>query len=372
MKDLKDLRVEIDAIDQEFVKLFEKRMAIVEQVASYKINNDKPLKDPKREAMLIEKNVALLENKTYEHLLELFFKDLMSYSRMHQSQLMNDRIRSHKLVDQPRVVYQGIEGSFSSIAVKSFFQGDYKTMGQASFEETFEALYDDRADYAVLPIENSSTGAINDVYDLLQQYDLHIIGDVYLKIQHHLIGSGDLKDIEAVYSHEQGFKQSKKFLLDKPWQKFTYSNTAESVKYVKSLNSHKYAAIGSEEAARVYDLKIIKNNIHDQDINTTRFVVLSRKPVIGDQANKISMIIRLSHEPQALFKVLKAIADRKINMLKIESRPIAEKPWAYMFYIDIEGHLDEAKIKDTLKDIKETVHSVQILGNYYSRNGASE
>ncbi|MCH4887336.1 chorismate mutase [Acidaminobacter sp. JC074] len=373
MRDIEELRKDIDGIDRELVKLFEKRMKVVEEVATYKIATGKALKDPQREAALIEKNVALLEDSRFERLLSVFFKDIMEYSRTHQQTLMTAvEDQAHDLKKNPIVGYQGINGSFSSIAVKKFFKESYSTQSFTTFEETFDSLYNNQVDYIVLPIENSSTGAINEVYDLLLKYEMQIIGDVYLNVRHNLIGQGSIDKIQAVYSHEQGFKQSRKFLSDFDWQHFSYSNTAESVKHVKALNDETLAAIASVEAAEAYGLDVLVENIQDHDYNTTRFVVLSKKALNDDLSNKISMVIRLSHEPRSLFNVLELIAKSNINMLKIESRPIPDKPWAYMFYIDIAGNINDEKTKETLEQVRQACHSVLILGNYYSRNGVSQ
>jgi len=202
---------------------------------------------------------------------------------------------------------------------------------------------------------------------------MQIVGDLYLKVRHNLIGTkNSIDDIRAVYSHEQGFKQSRQFLSNFDWKQFSYSNTAESVKHIKSLNDKTLAAIGSVQAAEVYGLDVLESDIQDHDYNTTRFVVLSKSTLNDEASNKISMVLRLSHEPQSLFSVLERIAKENINMLKIESRPIPDKPWAYMFYIDIEGNIEDEKMKRTIESIKAVCHSVLILGNYYSRNGVSE
>lgn len=371
MRDIEELRKEIDSIDKELVELFERRMNVVKEVATYKINTNKPLKDPEREAELIKKNVALLDNPEYERLLSVFFKDIMEYSRSYQQTIIGHKATIFEEKENATVVFQGVEGSFSSIALHKFFT-NVKTTSRTTFEETFKALYNEEADYAILPIENSSTGAINQVYDLLLKYDMSIVGDVYLKIRHHLIGKGPIESIKAVYSHEQGFKQSQTYLSQKAWDHFTYANTAESVKHVKSLNDSSYAAIASQEAAKLYEMDILEENIHDHDYNTTRFIVLSKDKVVDNNANKISLVLRLSHEPKALFKVLETIANQSVNMLKIESRPIPDKPWAYMFYIDIEGALEDPIIQDIMTRLQEVTHTVMILGNYYSRNGVSE
>ncbi len=374
MRNIEDLREDIDKIDRKLVKLFEERMKVVEEVAAYKIATGKALKDPERESELIKKNVALLEDSRFERLLSVFFKDIMEYSRTHQQTLMTTtQTSSHLVKPNPIVGFQGIDGSFSSIAVKKFFENKHQTKPYTTFEETFASLYNNEVDYIVLPIENSSTGAINEVYDLLLKYEMQIVGDLYLKVRHNLIGTkNSIDDIRAVYSHEQGFKQSRQFLSNFDWKQFSYSNTAESVKHIKSLNDKTLAAIGSAQAAEVYGLDVLESDIQDHDYNTTRFVVLSKSTLNDEASNKISMVLRLSHEPQSLFSVLERIAKENINMLKIESRPIPDKPWAYMFYIDIEGNIEDEKMKRTIESIKAVCHSVLILGNYYSRNGVSE
>jgi len=374
MRNIEDLREDIDKIDRKLVKLFEERMKVVEEVAAYKIATGKALKDPERESELIKKNVALLEDSRFERLLSVFFKDIMEYSRTHQQTLMTTtQTSSHLVKPNPIVGFQGIDGSFSSIAVKKFFENKHQTKPYTTFEETFASLYNNEVDYIVLPIENSSTGAINEVYDLLLKYEMQIVGDLYLKVRHNLIGTkNSIDDIRAVYSHEQGFKQSRQFLSNFDWKQFSYSNTAESVKHIKSLNDKTLAAIGSVQAAEVYGLDVLESDIQDHDYNTTRFVVLSKSTLNDEASNKISMVLRLSHEPQSLFSVLERIAKENINMLKIESRPIPDKPWAYMFYIDIEGNIEDEKMKRTIESIKAVCHSVLILGNYYSRNGVSE
>lgn len=375
MRDIEDLRKDIDGIDKELVGLFEKRMSVVEEVAAYKMKTNKPLKDPKREAELIEKNIGLLDDHKYDHLLGVFFKDLMAYSRTYQKFLMKEDTKEFCLpIKNPTVVYQGVEGSFSSIALKAFFKDGCNKKNVDTFEETFEILYNKEADYGILPIENSSTGAINEVYDLLLKYQMHIIGDIYLPIKHHLIGieGTEVETIEAIFSHEQGFKQSKKFLSQYKWDHYSLSNTAKSAEHVKELNSSKYGAVASQEAADVYGLSIIAENIHEHDYNSTRFVILSLNSIKIEEANKISLVVRVTHEPKSLFSVLEIIAKRNINMLKIESRPIPDKPWAYMFYIDLEGHISDRPIKEALDEIEDVSNSLLILGNYYSRNGVNK
>lgn len=369
MRDIQELRNEIDIIDRQLVKLFEKRMSIVEEVAAYKIKNDLPLKDESREEALVAKNVSLLVNHKYEKLLRVFFKDMMEYSRTYQNELMRGAsISSSKVISNAKVAYQGIEGSFSSIALNKFFGGDIEKLNVLHFEDAFVLLQEKKVDYIILPIENSSTGAINEVYDLLEKYSAYIVGETYVPIVHNLIGTKEatLETIKEVYSHEQGFKQCSKFLKQYDWKHYTYFNTAKSVEHVSQIKRSDFAAIGSKEAAEYYGLEIIEESIQNNDKNTTRFVILSNNQSTDEYANKLSLMIRLSHEPQSLYKVLEKIVKHNVNMIKIESRPVYDKPWEYLFYIDIEGSIRDVKIKSLLEEIEEVSHSMLILGNYYS------
>lgn len=369
MRDIKELRNEIDGIDKQLVKLFERRMSIVEEVASFKLANNLPLKDENREDALIKKNVALLENEKYNNLLKVFFKDIMEYSRIHQNELMRNNVEIvQKSYENVRVAYQGIEGSFSSIALTKYFGDNVQKLNVLNFEDAFKLLQNEDAEFIILPIENSSTGAINEVYDLLKKYYASIVGEIYIPIEHNLIGTKDatIDTITEVYSHEQGFKQSSSFLSDYNWKQYTYFNTAKSVEHVGNMNRSDFAAIGSKEAAEYYGLEIIETSIQDNNDNSTRFIVLSQKSIKDENANKISLIIKVSHEPKSLFKVLEKISDYNVNMLKIESRPVNDKPWEYLFYLDIEGSVDDQVIKDLLEEIEDVSNYMLLLGNYYS------
>ncbi len=369
MRDIKELRDEIDIVDKELVKLFERRMAIVEEVAAYKIENDFPLKDAKREKALISKNVSFLENHKYDRLLRVFFKDLMEYSRTHQNELMRESsVKINRDFNDIKVAYQGVDGSFSSIALNMYFGKNIEKQNVLSFEDAFLLLQDKVVNYIVLPIENSSTGAINEVYDLLKKYQVSIVGEVYVPIVHNLIGNSDttLETISEVYSHEQGFKQSVNFLNNYDWKQYNYYNTAKSVEFVSEANRSDFAAIGSEEAANVYGLNIIKPSIQDSNHNSTRFIVLSKETIADENSNKISLLLRLSHEANSLYNVLSKISKYNVNMLKIESRPVIDKPWEYIFYIDLEGSLLDEQMKKLLQEMEDASHFMLLLGNYYS------
>lgn len=370
MRNIDELRKEIDEIDRELVALFERRMDVVTEVAAFKIETGKPLKDSEREKELIDKNATFLKNDAYKHYLKVFFKDIMECSRSFQSTLIETKHEINPLNLNGVVAFQGVEGSFSSLALRNFF-GDVKRTAVASFDDVFKLVYKGEADYGILPIENSSTGAINEVYDLLKAYQIHIVGEYYQRVSHHLIGLKDakLEDIEAIYSHAQGFKQCSDYLKDKPYTHYAYLNTAKSVEHIKDLNDKHNAAIASDYAAELYKLKILEHSIEDNSQNTTRFVIVSKDAMHDPKANKISLVLSIAHEPQSLYKVLEKISNYQVNMLKIESRPIQDKPWAYAFYVDIEGHLQSDVIRRLFKEIKSVTHHMMILGNYHSTKG---
>lgn len=373
MKTIDELRIEIDEIDEALVKLFERRMKTVEGIANYKIKNGLALKDTSREQAVIEKNTSRLSDETYELYLKGFLKDLMASSRSYQKTLMSD-VPAQEAIDysKARVAFQGLEGAYSSIALSKYFNEVKDRVSVKNFDDVFDAVDSGNVDYGILPIENSSTGAINHIYDALLRYDVKIVGEVYLPIEHHLIGHKDasIDDIREVYSHEQGFKQSKVFLNEYNWKHYSYRNTAESVAHVKESMNKELAAIGSEDASKLYGLKILASCIQDHESNSTRFIVIAPKAVSVKDGDKISLLLQLHHEPKSLFNALEVFANANVNMLKIESRPIADKPWSYTFYIDIEGSLSTDHINEMLSKLSHTVQDYHILGEYKMRNGA--
>lgn len=370
MRNIEELRKEIDKIDQELVALFERRMDVVNEVAKFKIATGKALKDSNREKTLIEKNITFLKNKDYKHYLKVFFKDIMESSRSFQSQLIEENQIINPKQLKSSVVFQGVEGSFSSLALKNYF-GDVERYSVKTFEDVFMDVYAGKVNYGIVPIENSSTGAINEVYDLLKKYDIQIVGEYYQKVSHHLIALEDaeLDDIKTIYSHAQGFKQCSEYLKDKDYEHLVYLNTAKSVEHIKNLNKRSNAAIASSYAAEIFNLKILEYGIENNSLNTTRFVIIAKHAMPDKHANKISLVLSIAHEPQALFKVLEIISRYGINMLKIESRPIEDKPWSYAFYIDIEGHLQDAVMTDLMDEIRVITQNMMILGNYHSTKG---
>ena len=370
MRNIEDLRKSIDEIDKALVKLFEARMDVVKEIADYKKMTKTPLMDAQRESNLIQKNVELLNNKSYAPFLSAFYKDMMAYSRNYQRQILQiDSKDNDPNFDNKKVAFQGVPGSFSYEALHRFFNKDPQAVPVESFEGVFQKVERGQVDFGILPIDNSSTGGIHEVYDLLKEHELYIVGEYNLRIHHCLLGlkNASIDDIEKVYSHEQGFKQSSKFLKSYKWLQIPYNNTAKSAEYVASLNNPSCAAIGNKITAELFGLQVLKENIEDYDFNTTRFIIVSQEDHRKAGGEKISLMVRIHHEPGQLFNLLERINDMGVNMLKIESRPIADHPWSYIFYIDIEGNIEDPGTVALLKDLRNLTTEFYFLGNYIIR-----
>lgn len=263
--------------------------------------------------------------------------------------------------------YQGVEGSYSHEALLDYFPDNVCAVNVNEFEDVFKNLKNGKIKYGILPVENSSTGGISEVMDFLHCYDVFIVGEKCLKINHNLLGikGAKFEDIEEVYSHPQGFLQCGDFIKSHPNLKtISYYNTAMSVEFVKKANKKNYAAIASKKAAELYDVEIIKSNINTNTNNYTRFVIISNEMEAKEDSNKISIVLSLPHTQGSLYRIIKCIADCNLNMLKIESRPITNVPWQYLFYIDFEGNINDQRVKDALECIRLNSIHCKVLGNY--------
>lgn len=385
MSGLVEYRNRIDEIDKEIVELFEKRMEVVIDVAKYKLDNEISILNSGRENIVIEKNKEHLNNHELNDSLEEFFKNLMMISRNYQSKkisswkskdVMDDvakaKVSNKVLKDKVNIVYQGVQGSFSSIALNEFFgekydKNSFNKINVENFEDVFQALEDDNIEYGILPIENSSTGAVSATYDLFRNNNYYIVGERKIKVDHYLMGlkGSKLDDIKEVYSHPQALEQSKTFLNEYPdWKMIPYRNTAASAKFIKENNDITKAAIASIETKEIYDLDILASNINYNKNNYTRFVIIGKKLVQNKNNNKISVVLSVQHESGALFNVLKVFWKNKLNMVKIESRPMLNKPWEYFFYIDFEGNTLDDSVKMSIDELKKESHYFKVLGNY--------
>lgn len=266
-----------------------------------------------------------------------------------------------------KIGYQGIKGSFSEEAMIEFFGENQNEVSYDKFEDVFIALEKDEIDYGILPFENSCTGAITAVYDLLSKYGFYIVGEECIKIKQNLLGinGSKLEDIEEVYSHPQGFEQSKNFLKNHDNLKLIYFyNTAISAKHVSDLNDKSKAAIASERAAKIYGLDIIDKEINDNESNNTKFVIISKKLELSNDCNKMTVTFSLDNKSGTLYNFLKHFAENKINMVKIESRPSKSKLWEYVLYVDFEGNINDENVKNAINIIEIKSKYFKLLGCY--------
>ena len=266
-----------------------------------------------------------------------------------------------------RVAFQGERGAYSELAVLHFFPNS-TPIPTRSFQEVIESLLSGTSDYAVVPIENSIEGSVNEVYDLLLQSNLYIVGETYQRIHHCLTAmkGNDIGSLKEVYSHPQALAQCRHYVNAKKLTSIPVYDTARAVKIVKESRNKRAAAIASERAAQIYGMELLDIGIEDRKNNFTRFYVLSRKPEDTKPSGKdrTSLIFSVKHAPGSLVNILSEFARREINLTKIESRPTKETPWEYNFFTDFEGHIRDPKVRDLLKDIEPKTAFVKVLGSY--------
>lgn len=376
MTDLLVLRDEIDRIDRQMVELFEKRMEICGEVAEYKINTGKKVLDREREISKLQVLGDLAHSDFNRHGVTELFQQVMAMSRKLQYQLLEQNGVKGRLdftcVDEidkkdVRVVYQGLEGAYAHQAALEYFGDDVNCFNVERWRDAMEAIKEGSADYAVLPLENSTAGIVSDNYDLLNEYSNYIVGEKVVYIDHVLMGQTDAEesDIKTVYSHPQALMQCSKFLDEhREWTQMSVNNTAVAVKNVKDSGDKTKAAIGSKQAANYYGMKILREGICHGKSNSTRFIIVTNQKIFEKNANKISICFEVPHTSGSLYNILSHFIYNDLNMTKIESRPIPEKQWEYHFFVDFDGNLNDSAVKNALRGIKEETANFKILGNY--------
>ena len=350
MRSLEELRNELDRIDPQIIQLYEERMSVCEEVGEIKIEEGRKVFDRNREQQKLAQVTREAKDPFYKKGLTELFEQLMSQSRKLQYQLLTKKGALGRLpfigVDEldwknSRVVFQGTDGAYSQAAMHKFFSKDVNSFHVQTFRDAMEAIEEGSADFAVLPIENSSAGMVSEMYDLLEEFENYIVGEVILPINHYLVGTENttLESIERVYSHPQALMQCSKF-LDRhgSWQQIGAANTAVAAKKILNENDPTQAAICSEHAAEIYGLKILEE--------------------------KISICFEVAHESGTLYHLLSHFIYNDLNMTKIESRPIEGKTWEYRFFVDFEGNMGDAAVKNAIRGLREESKSLKILGNY--------
>lgn len=376
MPDLQELRKQIDEIDDAMVALFEKRMSIAEQVANYKIETGKPVFDEARE----QEKLQSLGEKTHTSFnccgIQQLYQQIMSISRKRQYQLLQAYDPKDLAGFTPvaklekkdaRVIYQGVEGAYSHAASMAFFGNEGNCRHVDTWKDAMEAIKNGSADYAVLPIENSTAGIVQDNYDLLTQYDHVIVGEQLIPCQHVLMGlpGTELCEIQHVYSHPQALIQCRDYLNAHPdWNIHPYGNTAKAAKKVAQEQDRSQAAIASPYAAEYFHLSVLQEGIYSNPGNSTRFIIVSKQKIYCKDAKKISISFELPHTSGSLYSSLSHLIYNGLNMTKIESRPVLSQNWEYRFFVDFEGNLNDSAVKNALRGLENEVQNLRIHGNY--------
>lgn len=375
-QDLQEIRLKLDQIDKNITALFEERMRLCGDVAAFKIKTGKAIYDGEREKQKLNAVRGLAHGAFNQQAITELFSQIMTISRRYQYQLLGDHGRippaGFECVESlnkenARVVYQGTEGAYSHEAALKYFGANARFYHVPTWEEAMKEVDENRADYAVLPIENSSAGAVSDIYDLLVQYNNYIVGEVLLEVNHALLGlpGSSLDGIRTVYSHPQALMQSSRYLnANKNWHQVSVANTAVAAKKILEDGDKTQAAVASETAGRLYGLIPLKTHINHNKNNTTRFIIVTNRPVYQAGAKKISICFELPHKSGSLYNMLGNFIFNNVNMVMIESRPILGRNWEYRFFVDIEGTLSSAPVQNALMGIGQEAAGLRILGNY--------
>lgn len=376
LETLEELRVKLDEIDDQIVNLYEQRMEICAHVGEYKIQTGKKVLDRQREKEKLENVAGKASNPFNKKGVTELYEQLMSMSRKLQYEQLVQAGALGRLpfiqvdsldADQARVVFPGTEGAYSEAAMKRYFGENCNSFYVRTFREAMEAIEDGAADFAVLPIENSTAGAVDEMYDLLVEFENYIVGETVIPIRHTLSGlpGASLKDVKTVYSKGVALMQATHFLdAHSSWQRINVANTAIAAKKVVEDQDPSQAAVCSAYAAKVHGLQVLVDNINDNEHNSTRFIVVTNQKIFLKHASKISICLEVSHESGSLYRVLSHFIYNDLNMTKIESRPIEGRDWEYRFFIDFEGNMADGAVKNAIRGLREECRNLRILGNY--------
>lgn len=374
MVDLQESRKKIDEVDRKILKLIEERMTLTLEVADYKRNVGMPIYDPIREEEKIDYLKSITENEFNSMAVVDLFTQIMSMSRRLQYMMLEDSscmgftaFEQLKTDQSTKIAFYGVTGSYTEQAMLEFFKTDVDGIPMDTFDEVMLAVKDGKAEFGVLPIENSSTGTLSDTYDLLSEYDNYIIGEHVVKIEHHLWGlpGAVLTDIKKVYSHRQGLMQCSSFLKQHPGIKQVEGgSTAGSARRILEEGDITQAAIASRRAGEYFGLRLLKEAIHNDETNSTRFIIISNQRIYYKGAIKTCLCFALPHKSGSLYHMLSHFIYNNINMTRIESRPIAGKAFEYRFFVDIEGSMENPAVKNALHCIGEEALEIKIIGSF--------
>lgn len=376
---LSSVRKEITELDAQLLSLLAQRQQLTNEVARTKIQNQIDVRDPQREEQLLVRLIQEGQKLGLNaHYITKLFHVIIEDSVLNQQAMLSAKANPDNVTPLNRVAFLGDKGSYSYLATQKYFsrrEGELHEIGCDSFAQIIQKVESNQADYAVLPIENTSSGSINEVYDQLQHTRLSIIGELTHPIKHALLvaenvaNSTDVSKIKVLYAHPQVFSQCSHFLANltdievKP-----ADSTSAAMLLVNELQRDDVAAIGSEAGGKLYGLNAIESNLANQKENHSRFIVVAQNPVdVPLQIPaKTTLVMATTQTPGALVNALLVLKDNGINMTKLESRPINGNPWQEMFYLDVEGNLQDGKMQETVKQLTAATRFCKVLGCYPS------
>lgn len=376
--DLQDCRKEIDRIDDELVRLFAERMDVSARVAAYKKEHSLPILDARREREKLSEITDKLPDELKEYGAALYAL-IFELSRSRQESLMDvnseltARIETAIAKTPPlfperaRVACQGVEGAYSQIACEKLFRHPEETF-VARFEDVFDAIERGECKYGILPLENSTAGSVNRVYDLMMKYKFHIVRSVRVRIDHNLLAKPGTKlsEIKEVYSHDQAIGQCAKFLssLGEGLTVTRCENTAKAAKMVKDSPRSDVAALSSRICAELYGLEPLAQSVQDQSGNYTRFICIAKELEIYPGADRTSLLVVLTHKPGSLYRVLSRFFALGIDLIKLESRPIPDRGFEFMFYFDLQTSVYSPQFIRLMGELKSVCSEFSYLGSY--------
>ncbi len=365
---LDEVRMKIDEIDRELASLIKKRMECSLEVAKIKRSENLPIYHPEREKQILEQ-IQSTVGQEYGSFVSSIFRNIMSVSRSFQgNELSQDSDFKKMLTSLPvsakftKVICQGAKGAFSHAAANEMFP-EIPPKFFTEFEDVFEAVENDETAVGVLPIENSTAGSVNRVYDLILKYNHCIVKSIQLDVSQNLLCVGNADEVKTVYSHPHALKQCEKYIKENGLKAVEFENTALAAKYVADLNDPTVAAIGSTNAAEIYGLTVTKKAIQNESNNITRFIAVSKKAFVSPDSNTISVAFTIPHEKGSLYSILGRFADSGMNLTKIESRPLGHD-FEYKFYMDFSGNINDEHTLKLLTSIESELSYFVFLGNY--------
>ena len=375
--DISQLREKIDHIDDELVKLFVQRMEVSAQIADYKKANKMPIYVPAREREKLQ-DVAKKAGPEMDNYTRVLYSMLFELSRSYQSKRNSEETALYKKITEsieatpqlfpqaPMVACQGVEGAYSQIACEKMFKSPF-IMYFKNFDGVFNAIEQGLCQYGILPIENSTAGSVKKVYDLMIHHNFSIVRTFRLKVNHNLLVNPGTKmeDIKEIYSHEQAINQCSDFLKNMPGVKIIpVENTAVAASMVANSGRNDVGALSSHVCEELYGLKSLADSVQDKGNNRTRFICISKNLEIYPGSDKTSIMMVLSHKPGALYKVLARMFTLGINVIKLESRPIPDRDFEFMFYFDLETSIYSAEFVQLMCELDDLCEEFKYLGSY--------